>query len=802
MPIEVSSDSVTPIGASIDGSGGTIHPNGKPIFTATQVAAYLNRTGGGWTDGTNDSGLEGRQNNIGDDNKTITFGFFENQTDVYNNGYVFISPTTGRLTGYAEYFNFATFSAEQRAATREAMQSWDDVAAVSFREVSANEADINLGNLASAPTTQAYAYLPNSSIDGLNGGQSRKLGGDVWVSKSQASNFQLDEGGYGLQTLAHEIGHALGLSHPGAYNAAPGVSITYGANAEYAQDTRAYSIMSYFNASSLGGARHFDFNVSTTVYSGVPLIHDILAIQRMYGADMTTRTGDTTYGFNSNAGRDSFDFTKTPAPIMAIWDAGGNDTLDASGYATQQVIDLTPGSLSSIGGVTYDTAPSYEQVLANRTAAGFSNATYTKEVYDANMAALKANPVVGRLTDNVGIAYGVIIENAIGGSGADTIIGNSADNILRGNAGNDLIAGGAGNDLLDGGLGNDEMLGGLGNDTFIVDAAGDIVTELANEGIDLVQSSIDYVLGANLENLTLTGAALAGTGNGLDNVITGNELANTLLGGAGNDRLVGNAGNDVLDGGTGNDEMLGGTGNDRYVVDAAGDVVTELANEGIDLVQSSIDYVLGANVENLTLTGTARSGTGNELNNVIIGNAAANILSGGAGDDRLVGGDGRDFMTGGSGRDVFVAELNSVKSSGKSGTFSTDTILDFTSGTDKIDLSGFGFKNIDITGLGANRDAGDVSIRVFDSVKGAETALGYDIDGIDGASTYAGPVTIVYINLDGGAPDIALSLLGTGTVTANDFIVSNPQSPAAAAQSFDSQLYGVNAAMMNQFTFA
>ena len=177
-----------------------------------------------------------------------------------------------------------------------------------------------------------------ASLDTLLGGQVREIGGDSWISASQASNFQLDEGGYGLQTLLHEAGHSLGLSHPGAYNAAPGLSITYGANAEYAQDTRAYSVMSYFNASSLG-ARHFDFNISGTVYSGVPLIHDIAAIQRMYGADMTTRTGDTVYGFNSNAGRDSYDFTKTPAPIMAIWDAGGNDTIDASGYATRQVID-------------------------------------------------------------------------------------------------------------------------------------------------------------------------------------------------------------------------------------------------------------------------------------------------------------------------------------------------------------------------------------------------------------------------------------------------------------------------------
>ncbi len=786
MPVMENNDTVAPgIDASLDPQAGGVL-NGKPIFSAAQVALYLNRTGGGFVDGTNDSGLEGRQNNIGDDNKVITFGFFNTVQQVYDNGYTYVAnnaqgvPT---LYGLAEAFNFAAFNDAQRSATREAMQSWDDVAAVSFREVSADDADMNFGNLASAPTTQAYARIPTAALDTTLGGQVREIGGDSWISASQASNFQLDEGGYGLQTLLHEAGHSIGLSHPGAYNAAPGLSITYAVNAEYAQDTRAYTVMSYFNASSLG-ARHFDFNISTTVYSAVPLIHDIAAIQRMYGADMTTRTGDTVYGFNSNAGRDSYDFTKTPAPIMAIWDAGGNDTIDASGYATRQVIDLTPGSLSSIGGVTFDTAPSFEQVNINRAAAGF--APIARATYDANMAALKANPEVGRLTDNVGIAYGAIIENAIGGSGADTIIGNSADNILRGNAGNDLIGAGAGNDLLDGGLGDDQMLGGLGNDTFVVDSTGDIVTELANEGIDLVQSSIDYVLGENVENLTLTGAALVGTGNGLDNVITGNQLANTILGGAGNDRLIGGAGNDLLDGGTGNDQLLGGADNDRYIVDADGDIVTELANEGTDTVSSSVSYTLTDNVENLVLTGTARSGTGNALDNVITGNASANQLFGGAGNDRLIGGDGRDFLTGGSGSDVFVAELNSTKSTGKSGSFSTDTILDFASGTDKIDLSGFGFGSLDFTGIGANRDRGDISIRVFDSVKGAETALGYDIDGIDGTSTYQGQVTVVYINVDGGAPDIALSLIGTGGVTANDFIFkSTPptSSPAAASMS-------------------
>jgi serralysin len=695
MPLIDPADTIAPpVDASLDPRAGETQ-GGKPIFSAQQVAAYLNRTGGGFTDGTNDSRLEGRQNNLGDDDTAITFGFFNTIEQVYNNGYTYTAPNAqgvATLYGLAEAFNFAAFDEAQRSATREIMQSWDDVAAVSFREASADDADMNFANLASAPTTQAYARIPTAALDATLGGQVREIGGDSWISASQASNFQLDEGGYGLQTLLHEAGHSIGLSHPGAYNAAPGLSITYPVNAEYAQDTRAYSVMSYFNASSLG-ARHFDFNVSTTVYSGVPLIHDIAAIQRMYGADMTTRTGDTVYGFNSNAGRDSYDFEKTPAPIMAIWDAGGIDTIDASGYATKQVIDLTPGSLSSIGGVTFDTAPSFEQVNINRAAAGFP--AIARASYDANMAALKANPEVGRLTDNVGIAYGAVIENAIGGSGADTMIGNSFDNVLTGNAGNDVIGGGAGNDTLDGGAGDDQLLGGLGNDRFVVDAVGDVVTELAGEGTDVVLSAIDYTLGDNLENLTLTGSAKVGTGNGLDNVITGNALSNTLSGGAGNDRLA--------------------------------------------------------------------------------------------------GGDGSDFLTGGSGADVFVAERSSANTTGRSGSFSTDTLIDFVSGTDKIDLSGFGFGSIELTGIGANKDKGDISFRVFDSVRGAETALGYDIDGIDGASTYAGPVTIVYINIDGNAPDIALSLLGTAGVSASDFLVSPVQLPAQS-------LYGL-AGPTGEFAF-
>nr|WP_249484911.1 calcium-binding protein [Pseudomonas sp. HS6] len=145
-----------------------------------------------------------------------------------------------------------------------------------------------------------------------------------------------------------------------------------------------------------------------------------------------------------------------------------------------------------------------------------------------------------------------------------------------------------GANILDGGLGADTLIGGLGNDTYIVDNLGDTVTEtstLAGE-IDTVRSSVDWRLGANLENLVLTGNAVNGTGNELNNTLTGNAAANTL------------------DGGLGADTMIGGDGVDTYYVDNVGDVVieTDASLTALDRVFSSIDYTLAANVENLILT--------------------------------------------------------------------------------------------------------------------------------------------------------------------------------------------------------
>ena len=195
--------------------------------------------------------------------------------------------------------------------------------------------------------------------------------------------------------------------------------------------------------------------------------------------------------------------------------------------------------------------------------------------------------------------------------------------------GNDLvntITGNSGNNILDGGIGADAMIGGAGNDAYVVDNIGDVVTENANEGNDSVYASVDFRLASNLEYLILQSAAgLQGYGNGLANA------------------LYGTSGNNLLDGDAGADSMYGGAGNDSYIVDNTGDQAIENANEGTDTVFASVSFMLGADVENLNLTGAGNtSGTGNGLANTIAGNSGNNTLDGGAGADSMYGGLGND----------------------------------------------------------------------------------------------------------------------------------------------------------------
>ena len=257
---------------------------------------------------------------------------------------------------------------------------------------------------------------------------------------------------------------------------------------------------------------------------------------------------------------------------------------------------------------------------------------------------------------------------------------------LTGTSGNDTLTGGAGNDILDGKAGIDTMIGGTGNDTYYVDNTKDVVTELASQGIDTVISSVTYTLTDYVENLTLTGKSnINGTGNDLDNIIIGNSGANTL---------TGNAGNDTLDGKAGADRLIGGTGDDIYYVDNVKDVVIEEENEGIDTVYSSVTYTLTDHVENLILSGTkAINGTGNALDNLIIGNTGNNILKGGEGNDTLYGGLGNDTLYGGAGSDKFVFNTTLNASKNK------DTIKDFNVLDDTIELENAIFEKLTATGL-------------------------------------------------------------------------------------------------------
>jgi len=305
-------------------------------------------------------------------------------------------------------------------------------------------------------------------------------------------------------------------------------------------------------------------------------------------------------------------------------------------------------------------------------------------------------------TVEAGITYtlGANVENLIlTGTSSINGTGNILDNVLIGNSAANILSGG---------IGADVMTGGLSDDTYIVDNALDVVREDRNEGIDLVQAKVNYTLLANVENLTLTGAtAINGTGNELDNVLTGNSGANTLVGGAGNDRLIGGAGVDT---------MRGGIGDDTYVVNISTDVITENASEGIDTVESGVTYTLGANLENLRITGTAaRNGSGNALNNIITGNSAANKLNGGAGNDILTGGAGIDHFQ-------FTTTL---------GASNVDTLTDFVSGTDKIDLSKAIFTAFSGLTVGRSLNSAEIGNHVlYDANTGF---LSYDADGSAGA---------------------------------------------------------------------
>lgn len=543
--------------------------------------------------------------------------------------------------------SFEPFSPEQIAATQNALQLWSDVANINFVDRGhTNDATITFSNY-TAPNDgfSGFAYLPET-----NNQASGSYEGDVYINRrvrdggGNDTTIAVAPGSSNFRTLLHEIGHAIGLDHPGNYNAAPGRTITYEQHRGYDQDSHQYTVMSYFNARNTGA----DFAVSPST----PMMHDIAAIQRLYGANNSTRTGDTDYGFSSNAGSIYKIDGSWEKVAWCIWDAGGTDTLDFSGYAEDATVYLKEESFSNIGGST----------------------------------------------KNVSIAKGVTIENAFGGRGNDRIEGNEVRNDLRGNEGNDTLFGRDGDDTLQGGNGNDNlkgdggkdiMDGGAGDDSLNVDNAGDVIREAVGGGNDLLYVSVDYRLAAGVEIETVR---VNNTTAGLH--FTGNEYGQAFYGGNGNDTILGGGGNDSLKGGQGDDFMEGGAGNDRLAVDSAGDVVREAVGGGVDLLFASVNYGLstGIEIETMCVHEGVTVGlrlTGNEFAQSILGGVGLDTLDGGAGNDTIAGGDGSDTMTGGLGNDTLRggAGNDTFVFRGTLGTSNVDHLTDFSSVADSMQLS-------------------------------------------------------------------------------------------------------------------
>jgi Ca2+-binding RTX toxin-like protein len=326
-------------------------------------------------------------------------------------------------------------------------------------------------------------------------------------------------------------------------------------------------------------------------------------------------------------------------------------------------------------------------------------------------------------------------DSAFGGAGVDAINGDAGNDSLFGDGDNDVLNGGTGNDTMNGGTGADTMAGASGNDIYVVDNALDTATDVFFGGVDRVDSSVSHTLSSQIENLTLTGAAaINGTGNALGNTINGNAANNTLSGLGGNDVLNGNAGNDVLlggdgadtlNGGLGIDSMTGGAGNDLYIVDNIFDGTIEAANGGTDLVQSGVTRTLGANLENLTLTGAAAiNGTGNTLANSIVGNTGANVLTGGGAADVLNGGGGDD--------DYRFVSVNDSTS------FAQDRITSFTFGG-----AGTGDK-VDCSVIDANTGVAGNQAFTFTAGPGGAGTIWVD-------NAAVGTDSIIFANVDGDA---------------------------------------------------
>lgn len=383
---------------------------------------------------------------------------------------------------------------------------------------------------------------------------------------------------------------------------------------------------------------------------------------------------------------------------------------------------------------------------------GYFSNNKTIVTEDITLGIYGIGPIIGRGSGHfdTNVFGDASNETIVGNTGFDYLDGAGGNDNLSGDDGNDELHGGVGDDILNGGDGNDELIGGLGIDILNGGAGFDCADYSDATKAVTVNLKTGKASGAEFGKDTLSLIEEACGGSGSD-VLTAAILGSTLQGNAGNDKLIGGAGEDRLEGGDGVDTMSGGAGNDTYLVDSTKDKITESANAGTDIVISTSTYTLSNNVEILKLTGVASiNGTGNVLKNAIIGNDYANSINGGSGNDTLTGGEGEDVF-------VFNTALNTSKN--------VDTITDFISNVDQIQLSRSIFK--------AFKVKGELPESAFYKASGATTA--HDLDNRIIYDTSTGSL---YYDADGnktkGVAAIKIAVIGVEShelLLATDFSI-------------------------------
>jgi serralysin len=574
--------------------------------------------------------------------------------------------TTNYMTGSTEKTGFTPFTSTQQAKAVLALGLWDDLIAPHMVAASGNT-NIEFGN-STKGVSFAQTYFPTA--------------GTVWFNPNYTDLKTPVIGQHGFLTLIHELGHSLGLDHMGDYNG------TGNWTPSSYQDSTVYSVMSYFGPNWGSGAANGEGLVAWADWIGsdgrlytaqTPMLNDIMAIQAIYGADTTTRTGDTVYGFHSTVGSANggiYDFTQNANPILCIYDAGGNDTLDLSGWSTTSTISLVSGTFSSCNA----------------------------------------------MTNNISISYTTVIENAVGGAGNDMLVGNAFNNRLDGGNGDDTLQGGMGNDTLIGGQGTDTAvytgdlsLYTIGYDAntqhFTISGGSDGTDDVSGveifsfNGVDHQASEFTngqvVIVPPPPSTVAVSILATTSSANEGNSGSTPFTFTIKLAAASGSDQTV-----DYAVAGSGshaaNSADFTGPLSGTITFDAgettktiqvlvAGDNTVE-TNEtfGVTLSHLSSGLTLGTATATATILNddvALHQITGNARNNSISGTSSGDLIMGLAGNDTIHGNGGNDTINGGTGNDTLYGDAGNDTFLFTDLHIGKDIIKDFVQGSDMIQFS-------------------------------------------------------------------------------------------------------------------